>query len=167
MNVDQEDASVLNAVLHMAANAGANAADARTYQRQLETWALQNYPEIVNDRGLAVVAVDRLRQIAEHDRLTGNQRSDFDRMKEAGDYVRQRYSMATQAAPSPQPRAQDAPRPIRETASRSNRPESASVPMDAESILERNRKEAVAKLAAGRGKEVGHGDNPMPSYIDS
>jgi hypothetical protein len=165
--VNPEDTQVLSMVANLAAAAGAAGADRRNHERQLETWAMQNYPEILNDRGLTVVAVDRLRQIAEHDRATGNQRSDFERMKEAGDYVRQRYSMATQAAPVPQPRAsgQDAPRPIRDAASRSNRPESASAPVvDPEAA---NRREAVAAMAQSRGKTVEFGDNPMPSYIDS
>jgi hypothetical protein len=163
-----EDTQVLNAVLQMAANAGATAAEQRNHAREIERFARQHYPEIIADRGLTVVAVDRLREIAQHDAAIGNQRSDFDRVKEAGEWVRSRYSMTAPApAPQPQPRASgpDAPRPIRETASRSNRPESASAPVvDPESV---NRREAVARMAQSRGKAVEFGDNPMPSYIDS
>jgi hypothetical protein len=164
--VNQEDAQVLNWVAHVAAAAGANAAEQRARAREVERFAMTNYPDVMGDRGFLTIATDRLREITQHDAAVGNARSDFDRVREVGDYVRQRYSMATQAAPAQQARAsgQDAPRPIREAASGSNRPESASAPVvDPESV---NRREAVAAMAQSRGKAVEFGDNPMPSYID-
>lgn len=147
----------------------AGAALAAVDLRESLTALGHEFPQLFEDTDLSEQAGRRVFKARQEQALRMQQglpvepKSDYDLMREACQYVQERYVRSESLHSEPQPIRHEVPR---RSAAISNRPESASTPMDAESILERDRKAAVEKLASARGKDVTVGDNPQHFYTD-